>query len=149
MNWIYRLLIVLVSGTVFNVWLLRFSQATPYRGADAANLQSRVFGLWQQMRLYFYLIGGVKLLAALALLLGLKFKQTVRPAATTIAVLMLGAIAMHFKVADPWWKVYLPSSCWPWAWVSLGCKAKPKFYVSIASISSAIAFLDVFLWHEK
>ena len=40
-------------------------------------------------------------MAALALLLGLKFKQTVRPAATLIGVLMLGAIAMHFKVADP------------------------------------------------
>ena len=36
-------------------------------------------------------------MAALALLLGLKFKQTVRPAATLIGVLMLGAIAMHFK----------------------------------------------------
>ena len=100
MNWIYRLLIVLVSGTVFNVWLLRFSQATPYRGADAANLQAEflAYGLNETV---FYLIGGVKLLAALALLLGLKFKKIVRPAATTIAVLMLGAIAMHFKVADP------------------------------------------------
>ena len=49
----------------------------------------------------FYIIGGVKLLAALALLLGLKFKQTVRPAATIIAILMIGAIAMHFKIADP------------------------------------------------
>ena len=74
MNWIYRLLIVLVSGTVFNVWLLRFSQATPYRGADAANLQAEflAYGLNETV---FYLIGGVKLLAALALLLGLKFAK--------------------------------------------------------------------------
>ena len=49
----------------------------------------------------FYLIGGIKLLAALALFFGLRFKQTVVPAAQIIAVLMLGAITMHFKVADP------------------------------------------------
>lgn len=100
MNWIYRLLIVLVSGTVFNVWLLRFGQPTPYRGANATSLQSEflAYGLSENI---FYIIGGVKLLAALALLLGLKFKQTVRPAATIIAILMVGAIAMHFKIADP------------------------------------------------
>ena len=47
------------------------------------------------------LIGGIKLMAALALFFGLRFKRTVVPAAQIIAVLMLGAITMHFKVADP------------------------------------------------
>ena len=82
MIWIYRLFIVLVSGTVFNVWLLNMDQTSPYRGADATSLQAEflAYGLSENI---FYLIGGIKLMAQI------------------IAVLMLGAITMHFKVADP------------------------------------------------
>lgn len=100
MIWLYRLLIVLVSSTVFNVWLLRLGNATPYRGGAATNLQEEflAYGLNETV---FYLIGGVKLLAALGLLIGLKVPQTVKPSAQIIAVLMLGAIGMHFKIADP------------------------------------------------
>ncbi len=100
MIWIYRLFIILVSGTVFNVWLFRMNQATSYRGSNALSLKEEflAYGLNDT---FFYLIGGIKLLAALCLLLGLRFKQTVRPSAQIIAVLMLGAIAMHFKIADP------------------------------------------------
>jgi len=100
MIWIYRLFIILVSGTVFNVWLLRMNQATSYRGSNALSLKEEflAYGLNDT---FFYLIGGIKLLAALGLLLGLRFKQTVRPSVQIIAVLMLGAIAMHFKIADP------------------------------------------------
>lgn len=100
MIWIYRLFIVLVSGTVFNVWLLRMNQATSYRGSNAISLKEEflAYGLSETL---FYLIGGIKLLAALALFFGLRFKQTVRPSAQIIAVLMLGAIGMHLKVADP------------------------------------------------
>ena len=100
MIWIYRLFIVLVSGTVFNVWLLNMDQTSPYRGADATSLQAEflAYGLSENI---FHLIGGIKLMAALALFFGLRFKRTVVPAAQIIAVLMLGAITMHFKVADP------------------------------------------------
>lgn len=100
MIWIYRLFIVIVSGTVFNVWLLNMDQTSPYRGADATSLQAEflAYGLSENI---FYLIGGIKLMAALALFFGLRFKRTVVPAAQIIAVLMLGAITMHFKVADP------------------------------------------------
>lgn len=100
MIWIYRLFIVLVSGTVFNVWLLNMDQASPYRGSAAPNLKEEflAYGLSENI---FYLVGGIKLLAALALFFGLRVKQTVVPSAQIIAVLMIGAIGMHFKVADP------------------------------------------------
>ena len=100
MIWLYRLLIVLVSGTVFNVWLLRLGNATPYRGGTASTLQEEflAYGLSDTV---FYLIGGVKLLAAIGLFIGLKVPKTVKPSAQIIAVLMLGAIAMHLKIADP------------------------------------------------
>lgn len=100
MIWIYRLCIVLLSGTIFNVWFFRFSKATPYRGGDATNLMEEftVYGLEGSM---IYFIGGIKLLACGLLLLGLVYKKLVRPAATILSVLMLGALAMHFKVGDP------------------------------------------------
>ncbi len=100
MIWLYRLLIVLVSGTVFNVWLLRLGNATPYRGGTATTLQQEflAYGLNETL---FYLIGGVKLLAALGLLIGLKFSKIVKPSALIITILMLGAIAMHVKIGDP------------------------------------------------
>ena len=103
MIWIYRLLIVLVSGTVFNVWLIRQGNSTPYRGAEANSLKEEflAYGLSEPI---FYTIGGLKLLAALALLLGLGVKSLVKPAAQLIIVLMVGAIAMHLKVGDPFLK---------------------------------------------
>lgn len=100
MVWIYRLLIILVSGTVFNVWLLRLNQVTPFRGGETTTLvaEFEAYGLNETL---FYLIGGLKLLAAAILLLGIKIKKLVLPAAQFIALLMFGAIAMHFKIGDP------------------------------------------------
>ena len=89
MIWIYRLCIVLLSGTIFNVWFFRFNKATAYRGGEASTLKEEfiVYGLEGPM---IYLIGGVKLLACALLLLGLRFKALVRPAAITLIILMLG-----------------------------------------------------------
>jgi len=100
MIWIYRLCIVLLSGTIFNVWFFRFNKATAYRGGEASTLKEEfiVYGLEGPM---IYLIGGVKLLACALLLLGLRFKALVRPSAITLIILMLGALAMHAKVGDP------------------------------------------------
>ena len=100
MIWIYRLCIVLVSGTIFNVWFFRFNKATAYRGGEASTLKEEfiVYGLDGPM---IYLIGGVKLLACALLLFGLRFKALVRPSAITLIILMLGALAMHAKVGDP------------------------------------------------
>lgn len=100
MIWIYRLCIVLLSGTIFNVWFFRFNKATAYRGGEASTLKEEfiVYGLEGPM---IYLIGGVKLLACALLLFGLRFKALVRPSAITLIILMLGALAMHAKVGDP------------------------------------------------
>lgn len=100
MIWIYRLCIVLLSGTIFNVWFFRFNKATAYRGGEASTLKEEfiVYGLEGPV---IYLIGGVKLLACALLLFGLRFKALVRPSAITLIILMLGALAMHAKVGDP------------------------------------------------
>ena len=74
MLWIQRLFVFLISGTIVNVWLFRSGQATLYRGGAAANLRDEfmTYGLNDTL---FYLVGGLKLLAAVALLLGLVWKK--------------------------------------------------------------------------
>lgn len=88
-----------VSAVVLNVWLFRFSKATIYRGGEATNMleEFAVYGLSDTIA---YIVGGLKILAALGLLLGLVYRKAIAPAATVMAVLMIGAIAMHVKVAD-------------------------------------------------
>jgi uncharacterized membrane protein YphA (DoxX/SURF4 family) len=85
---------------LLNVWLLRFNKNTAYRGGQATNLieEFAVYGLpaW-----FCYLIGALKVSAAIALLLGFMYPQLIPPAAGLIAVLMVGAVAMHMKVKDP------------------------------------------------
>ncbi len=75
--------IVLALG-LLNVWLLRTGKATAYRGGAAKNLKEE-FATYGLPPFMYYLVGGLKIGCALALL----------------AVLMLGALLMHIKVKDP------------------------------------------------
>ena len=90
--------LILALG-LLNVWLLRASSSTSYRGGESSSLKEefRAYGLpdWS-----FYAVGALKIGSALALLAGLWLPQLVIPAASVIAVLMLGALAMHLKVKD-------------------------------------------------
>lgn len=90
---------IVIALGIINVWLLRSDKATNWRGGNATNMQEEfaVYGLptWSVT-----VIGGLKLLLAAALLLGIAFPALTIPAAVGMTVLMLGAIAMHFKVKD-------------------------------------------------
>ena len=94
---------VVVSLGLLNVWLVRSGLKTPYRGSNAASLKDefKAYGLpfW-----FFCFIGILKVGAALILLLGLWLPSLVLPAALTVVFLMLGALAMHIKIGDPWLK---------------------------------------------
>lgn len=48
-----------------------------------------------------YLVGGLKIVGALMLIIGIWISPLVVPAAVVIAALMIGALAMHLKVQDP------------------------------------------------
>ena len=56
-----------------------------------------VYGLNETM---VYLIGGLKILAALGLLIGFVKRKAILPSAALMGTLMLGAVFMHFKVSD-------------------------------------------------
>lgn len=91
---------IIVSLGLLNVWLLRRSSATAYRGGDAKTLKDEfaTYGLPAPM---FYIVGGLKITCGVLLLVGLVYEPVVLPAAAVVAVLMAGAVAVHVKVGDP------------------------------------------------
>ena len=100
MEWIVWLFQVVIALGIFNVWIIRFGKPTEYRGGEAQNMNDEfvAYGLpaWS-----LYVVGGAKLLLAVLLLVGIWFPPVTQPAALVMAGLMVGAIAMHFKVKDP------------------------------------------------
>jgi hypothetical protein len=99
---------IIIALGIFNVWFLRSSKATPYRGKDTTSLQAE-FAAYELPEWMFYVVGVLKLSAAIALLLGILIPSLVIPGASVMAVLMLGAVVMHVKVKDPIDKL-LPAS---------------------------------------
>lgn len=101
------IIILIISGTILNVWLLRLSKPTPFRGGDANTLldEFTVYGLGETV---FYVVGFVKVITAVFLLIGLFYKKTIVPAAAIIAFIMLVAVFMHYRVQDSFTK-HLPA----------------------------------------
>ena len=101
------LLSATVSLVVLNVWFFRFNQSTIYRGGNASNMIEE-FAVYGFSETIVYLVGGLKVLAALGLLIGFFKEKTIVPSASLMAILMSGAIFMHYRVADEAIK-YLPA----------------------------------------
>jgi uncharacterized membrane protein YphA (DoxX/SURF4 family) len=85
---------------LLNVWLLRANQITPYRGGNAQTMREE-FAAYGLPPLAMYLVGTLKVGAALCLIVGVWWPSLVFPAALLVAVLMVGALAMHVKIHDP------------------------------------------------
>ncbi len=100
MNILISILQIVVAAGLLNVWLLRFQRSTPYRGGDARSMREEfaVYGLPGWFR---YVIGTLKIGSAVCLIAGLWLRFLVFPSALLIAILMLGALAMHVKIRDP------------------------------------------------
>jgi uncharacterized membrane protein YphA (DoxX/SURF4 family) len=91
---------VVIALGIFNVWILRFRKSTEWRGGTAASMKEefQTYGLpaWSVQ-----VVGFLKLAFAACLIAGIWFPALTKPAAVGIAILMLGAVAMHLKVKDP------------------------------------------------
>ena len=96
---IYALQITAALG-LLNVWLLRFNQRTAYRGGSAGSMREE-FATYGLPAWFAYVIGVLKVGAAIALIVGIWIPALVLPAAALIGVLMLGALSMHIKIHDP------------------------------------------------
>jgi hypothetical protein len=90
---------IIVSLGIINVWLFRAKKFTAYRGHESKTLQEEftAYGLSSRV---FYIVGFLKITSAVALLLGFLIPMLVPIAATIVALLMVGALAMHFKIKD-------------------------------------------------
>jgi uncharacterized membrane protein YphA (DoxX/SURF4 family) len=97
--WVIAIQLIVALG-ILNVWLVRYRKSTAWRGGEAKNLKEEfeVYGLpgW-----FMGLVGFLKILFATLLIVGIWVPTLTKPAAVGMAVLMLGAVSMHFKVKDP------------------------------------------------
>ena len=91
---------LIVGLGLLNVWVLRSARRTSYRGGAAQTLREE-FASYGLPTAAFYLVGALKVIAALVLLAGLWWPLPVRAAAGAVVVLMVGAIFMHVKIKDP------------------------------------------------
>jgi hypothetical protein len=100
MDTIVTIVQIIIGLGILNVWLLRYNRSTAYRGGNARNMKEefQVYGLpvW-----FMTVIGAIKVVLAVMLLAGVVVHGLTTPAAYGMAVLMLGAVAMHVKVRDP------------------------------------------------
>ena len=94
------LLQIVIALGIFNVWLVRFNQPTAWRGGDAQTMREefRVYGLSDTICTG---VGILKVGAAVCLLAGIWLPVVAQVSAALIAALMLAAVLMHVKVADP------------------------------------------------
>lgn len=100
MKWIVIASQVVIALGLLNVWLLRAGKPSAWRGRDARNMREE-FAAYGLPPWFMKLIGFLKVTLALLLLVGIWIPAVTQPAALAVAVLMLGAVVMHFKVGDP------------------------------------------------
>jgi hypothetical protein len=100
MEWIKMAIQVIIAVSIFNVWIVRFSKPTSWRGGSAKDMNQE-FAAYGLPPWFLKVIGFLKLALAVLLIAGIFIPELLQPAAVGMAVLMLGAIAMHLKVKDP------------------------------------------------
>lgn len=91
---------VVVALGILNVWLVRASMRTAFRGGNAGTLREE-FASYGLPFWFMCVIGALKVGLALALLVGIWIPRLATPAALGLGLLMLGALVMHLKVQDP------------------------------------------------
>jgi hypothetical protein len=102
MTWlsIPAVLQLIVGLGLLNVWLVRPKSPTGYRGGGASSLREE-FAVYGLPSAAFFVVGGLKIAAAVVLIVGVWVDLPVGIAAGVIAALMVGALGMHVKVGDP------------------------------------------------
>lgn len=91
---------LVVGLGLLNVWLVRPRSATAYRGGSATSLKEE-FAVYGLPDFAFYVVGALKVTAAVILIVGVRVDLPVSIAAGVVAALMVGALLMHLKVRDP------------------------------------------------
>lgn len=101
--WSVYILQIVIAISLINVWIFRFGRATKYRGGESHNMKEE-FSVYGLPTWFMYIVGFLKVLIALIMFVSVFASRLMPilgvPALILLSVLMLGAIAMHFKVKD-------------------------------------------------
>jgi uncharacterized membrane protein YphA (DoxX/SURF4 family) len=91
---------IIIALGIFNVWIIRYGKETNWRGGEAKNMKEE-FASYGLPGGFMVLIGAAKIILAICLIIGIWVPVLVKPSATAMAFLMIGAVSMHVKVKDP------------------------------------------------
>lgn len=98
---------VILGLGLINVWLVRFKKSTAYRGGSAQTLSDE-FAVYGLPKWFMYVVGSLKIIIAVILLVSVVVPSLLGLAVYALGVLvilMIGAVAMHIKVRDPFIKM--------------------------------------------
>ncbi|MBC7466961.1 MAG: DoxX family protein [Bdellovibrio sp.] len=100
---IAQIIQIIIALGLLNVWFLRNSKSTAYRGGSAKTLKEE-FAAYGLPVFAYYIVGTLKIGSAISLIAGLQNSKVTLIASTIIVVLMIGALSMHLKAKDPFKK---------------------------------------------
>ena len=91
---------MVVSLAVLSAWTWRLNMPSLYRGGDALNMieEFQAYGLNQTTMV---VVGIFKVTCAIILLIGLKVRRFVTPAAFIMGLFMIAAVYFHVSISDP------------------------------------------------
>ncbi|WP_424961025.1 DoxX family protein [Ekhidna sp.] len=108
MNYLEIIIKLIIGLSILNVWLLRSGKSTQYRGGGAKNIKEE-FAVYGLPSWFMMVIGAAKIGLSILLIASIWYPVVESVSAIGIALLMVGAVGMHFKVGDPVKKA-LPAS---------------------------------------
>ncbi|MFC4097267.1 DoxX family protein [Euzebyella saccharophila] len=99
MEYLFMVIKAFIFISIVNVWIFRFNKPTPYRGGAASSMKEEFANYGLSVPI-LYMVGGLKLLAATLIFISIWIPHLLLYGAAPMAILMLGAIAMHIKIKD-------------------------------------------------
>jgi hypothetical protein len=98
-----NILQIVIGLGLLNVWIIRFNKETAYRGGIAKTLKEE-FVEYDLPAWSCYVVGFLKIIAALFLIAGVWIPQVVLPFGILVLFLMFSAVTMHVIIRDPIFK---------------------------------------------
>lgn len=100
MEYVIIALKLIVGLSILNVWLLNKNNASQWRGGDANSMEEE-FANYGLSKRTMIAVGAIKCVLSIALLISILYKPLEFYSALGIALMMVGAVFMHIKIADP------------------------------------------------
>ena len=84
---------------ILNVWILRASKSSPWRGLDAPNLKEEFarYGLGLNL---FYFVGAIKISASIGLIMSIWYPAFTELCSLVLIATLIGSLIMHIKVKE-------------------------------------------------